>query len=114
MSERVRVTIDSMAINSEIQKRKAKAQAALDAQVMKDSNYFVPIDTHVLETSVITGSVIGSSVLEWDTPYARKQYYEYPNKSKDENPNAVMKWFEAAKAKYKDVWIRIANNVYHS
>jgi len=83
-------------------------QPALDAQVLKDSNFYIPKDEGTLEASGVIASKIGSGRIEWNTPYAREQYYERPNKSTDTNPNARMKWFEVAKAAYLDLWLKIA------
>ncbi len=75
-----------------------QTQIKLDNQVLKDSNFYAPEDEGFLQDSGLLGSEIGSGVLYWDVPYARRQYYEAPNKSKDKNPNAQMRWFEVAKA----------------
>lgn len=87
------------------------AQAALDTQVIKDSNYYCPFDEGTLQSSALTASEIGRGRVLWATPYARRQYYELPNKSHDKNPNARMKWFEEAKARNKAAWLAIAGKV---
>jgi hypothetical protein len=81
-----------------------KAQAKLDVQIIKDSNFFCPLDEGDLQNSAMIASKIGEGELVWDEPYARKQYYEAPNKSKDKNPNARMKWVEAAKVVCLEAW----------
>lgn len=84
-------------------------QFALDQQVAKDSNFFVPKDTSALEGSVISSSNFGSGVISWSTPYARRLYYGTNFKfSKDKNPNASALWFERAKAMRKRKWVEIA------
>lgn len=92
---------------------KKVAQAQLDQDVLKDSNYFIPKQTGNLERSGILYSRIGEGHIEWNTPYARRLYYnpQY-NFSKDVNPNAQGLWFEAAKSQYKDDWTRRAKEVY--
>ena len=85
-----------------------RAQAALDMQVIKDSNFFCPEDEGTLQASAITSSLVGKGLVSWSTPYARAQYYGFPHKSKDKNPNAQMKWFEAAKAGRITEWIALA------
>lgn len=84
-----------------------RAQAALDVQVIKDSNYFCPEDEGTLQASALTASRIGQGHVEWNTPYAREQYYSKPNKSQDRNPHARMKWFEVAKAQWLKHWLRL-------
>jgi len=85
-----------------------RAQAALDIQVVKDSNYFCPMAEGTLQGSALTASEIGKGRVLWATPYARAQYYGLPNKSKDKNPNARMKWFEEAKARNREAWLLLA------
>ena len=86
-----------------------QVQPRLDTQILKDSNFYAPEDTGLLKSSGITASKIGSGIIEWNTPYAREQYYGKPNKSKDKNPNARMKWFEVAKKTFIKEWLKLAN-----
>ena len=107
----ITVKIDTRKILSKHEKRRATAQGALDIEVLKDSNFYCPQDTGTLLNS---GKITpGGGQIQWVTEYARAQYYESPNKSKDRNPNARMKWFESAKKNNKDKWVRIANAKYH-
>lgn len=108
----VQVQFDTAAVAQKIENRLNKVQAMLDMQVLKDSNYFCPMDTGMLKNSGILATVPGSGKVIWNTPYAHKQYYECPNKSHQENPNACMKWFEAAKAKWSKAWERLINGEY--
>lgn len=88
-----------------------KAQMKLDQQVINDSNYYVPLKTSTLQKSAIINTVLGSGLVKWRTPYARAQYYGVNfDHSKQRNPNACAKWFEAAKAhKLKD-WEKLVND----
>jgi hypothetical protein len=85
-------------------------QRVLDTQVLKDSNFFIPMDNHFLERSGILHSKLGEGLIKWQTVYARRLYYnpQY-NFSKDKNPNAQGLWFEAAKALYKKKWLKMAD-----
>jgi hypothetical protein len=104
-----KVNIDVSKINNDIQERIKKAQTRLDLQVMKDSNYFCPMDTGTLKSSVINFYLEGSGRLVWNTEYAKKQYYQYEDKSIDDNPNASTKWFEVAKSRNMKKWELLAN-----
>lgn len=86
-----------------------KAQAPLDSLVLQDSNFFVPIKTGTLQKSGIINTKIGSGEIVWQTPYARRLYYEYKKPAHQANPNACSKWFEAAKARWLDKWTRFVN-----
>lgn len=87
-----------------------QVQAPLDALVLQDSNYFIPIKTHTMENSSIISTKIGTGEIVWRTDYARRQYYGVNfDHSKQLNPNACAKWFEAAKARWLDKWVRFIN-----
>lgn len=109
----VRVEMD---VNAAVARRAPlikRAQAALDTQVIKDSNYYCPEQEGTLQSSALTASKIGEGKVSYATPYARNQYYNLPNKSHDKNPNARMKWFEEAKARHLEDWRRIAQGGLH-
>lgn len=104
--------IDNTLIKSQVEKKINGTQGKLDSVVMQDSNYFCPLKTSVLQKSVIINSTLGSGLLTWKTPYARAQYYGNYDHSKQHNPSACQKWFEAAKARFLEKWLRIANEQY--
>lgn len=107
---RIRVNFNRLAIATRITNRIERVvQPILDNEVLKDSNFYVPMDTSNLKDSGIRGTRLGSGKIVWDAAYARRQYYEDNNKSKDNNPNASDRWFEKAKVRNKDKWIRISN-----
>lgn len=86
------------------------AQFLLDQQVAKDSNYYIPVDTHNAEGSVLRHSHFGEGKIVWQTPYIKRIYYGTGfNFSKDQNPNAQALWFEVAKSKYRMQWLGIAS-----
>ncbi|OQM47533.1 minor capsid protein [Anoxybacillus sp. UARK-01] len=109
----VKVNINQNQLQSDIDRRLDKAQYALDNQVLRDSNYFIPKDTGNLEKSSFLHSQIGQGKIVWNTPYARRLYYnpQY-NFSKDVNPNAQGLWFEVAKARWYNEWVQVAQNAY--
>ena len=109
---KIKVNIPEGAISKKVDKALSKAQAALDEQVLKDSNYFIPYDTGELMRSSLRSSRIGEGLIVWNTPYARRLYYnpQY-NFSKDQNPNAQGLWFEAAKAIHYPEWVKLAQKV---
>lgn len=113
MSDNVRVEFDVGAAVARRAPLIHSAQVALDEQVIKDSNVFCPQAEGTLQASALTASKIGEGEVLWATPYARAQYYGLPNKSHDKNPNARMKWFEEAKARFLEVWRSIAQGGLH-
>ena len=66
----------------------ASAQDFIDSEVLRKMNPLTPRDTGVMIKSATLGTVIGSGVVEYLTPYARRQYYEHKTKRK---------WFETMK-----------------
>ncbi len=105
---RVNVQVDTHQIESKVMEATQKAQFALDEQVLKDSNYYIPKDTAELERSGVRFSRPGEGHVEWNTPYSRRLYWNPQYSfSKDVNPNAQGLWFEAAKAAHISDWKRI-------
>jgi hypothetical protein len=103
-----KIDIDENEIAGRINNAINKAQFALDTQVIKDSNYYAPEDTGELMRSALRASQIGKGQVIWDTPYARRLYYnpQY-NFSKDKNPNAQGLWFEKAKSVHQRDWANV-------
>lgn len=100
-------------VTGRIQKNIQAAQHILDQQVIKDSNYYIPLDTGMLRDSALNASKVGEGRLYWNTPYARKLYYNPQYKfSKDKNPNARGLWFEAAKSVHIKDWLKMAQDAF--
>lgn len=100
-------------IDKKIGQSTALSQKFLDNEVLKDSNDYVPADTWNLRDSSILHSKIGDGKLIWNTPYARKLYYN-PNYnfSTDKNPKASGLWFEQAKSRNLDDWVKGAEKAF--
>lgn len=105
----VKITLKESGIKSDIESKIQQQQKYFDALVLQDSNFFCPIKTGTLQKSAIINSRLGSGELVWKTPYARRQYYEYSKPPYQRNPNACGKWFEAAKARWLEKWVRFVN-----
>ena len=105
----VKSTLKESEIKSDIEDKIQQQQKYFDALILQDSNFFCPIKTGTLQKSAIINSRIGSGELVWRTPYARRQYYEYSKPPYQPNPNACGKWFEAAKARWLEKWVRFVN-----
>ena len=105
----VKTALNSAEIKSDIDGKIQREQKYFDELVLQDSNYFCPIKTGTLQKSAIINSRLGSGELVWKTPYARRQYYEYSKPPYQPNPNACGKWFEAAKARWLEKWVRFVN-----
>ncbi len=104
-----KTVLNDAGIKADIEAKARQVQAPLDALIMADSNYFCPLKTGKLQQSAIINSRIGSGVLIWRTPYARRQYHDYHKPPYQPNPNACGKWVEAAKARWLEKWVRFVN-----
>ena len=105
----VKTALNSAEIKADLEATTRQVQAPLDALILQDSNFFCPIKTGKLQQSAIINSKIGNGEIIWCTPYARRQYYEYSKPPYQPNPNACGKWFEAAKARWLEKWVRFVN-----
>lgn len=105
----VKTVLNASGIKSDITGHVKQVQAPLDSLIMQDSNYFCPIKTGTLQKSAIINSHIGDGEIVWRTPYARRQYYDYHKPPYQPNPNACGRWFEAAKARWLEKWVRFVN-----
>ena len=85
------------------------ARFALSSQIKKDSEFYIPARDWYLRNS---GRATERSV-SWHTVYARRLYYnpQY-NFSRDKNPNAQGKWFEAAKREHMQTWLDLTKKAY--
>lgn len=82
------------------------AQKVLDNEVLKDCDEYVPFNTGNLRDSGIRGTRIGSGVVMYNTPYARRVYYGKGART-DKHPKATPQWFEKAKAVHKEKWLEL-------
>lgn len=105
----VKSTLKESGIKSDIEGKIQQQQKYFDALILQDSNYFIPIKTHTMEASSIESTKIGTGEVVWRTDYARRQYYDYHKPQYQPNPNACGKWFEAAKARWLEKWVRFVN-----
>lgn len=63
-------------INKSTPNKIHKAQIYVDSEIIRRSDPLVPFDTGILKKSGITGTKIGSGVIEYTAPYAKKQYFK--------------------------------------
>lgn len=95
---------------NQINRALSLAQFALDNQIIMDTSPFVPYRMGDLDKSSTKASDIGGGLIVYDTPYAKKWYYNTPKYgfSKKTHPLAQSFWFEASKAAYGDKWEQLA------
>lgn len=96
------------------QRRFSAAQSFMDSEILRLSEQFTPLRTGILIKSGILGTEIGSGVVKWIAPYARRQYYMARKVGTETGPLRGPFWFERMKAIYKSQLIagarRLAGN----
>lgn len=102
----VRININKTLVTQKVERATEKALWEVTSNIMADCNEFVKHDKGTLEGSSMIHSLPEKGVITWQTPYARRQYWEIKTAHKNFNPNATWKWCEAAKLKYKEKWTR--------
>lgn len=82
--------------------------SVLAGEIRDDCNEYCKMDTEMLIASSMVHSRLDQGLIIWQTPYARRQYWEIRTAYTDENPKATWRWCEYAKQAYKDKWARQA------
>lgn len=54
---------------------RGRVQKFIDSEVLRTSEPYIPMDTGKLKQSGISGTVVGSGKIVYNSPYARYQYY---------------------------------------
>ena len=80
----------------------------LSGEILADCNEYCKMDTGMLIASSLIHSQLDKGLLIWNTPYARRQYYEIRTASTDYHKLATWRWCEAAKNRWRDKWARQA------
>lgn len=104
----VKVDINNQRIATRFDDKWKKNLELISNEVLNDSNQYCKEDTGMLIASSYIHSQLDKGLLVWQTPYARRQYWQIQTAYKDVNPHATWKWFEAAKAAHKARWVRQA------
>lgn len=92
-------------------KRFMNAQEWLDNEVLATCEKYVPMRTGMLIKSGILGTDIGSGIVSYIAPYARKQYYSPRKVGSVTGPLRGPFWFARAKAMHKHQWLDGAKKI---
>ena len=88
---KVRVEFDAGKLAKKIDKASEKALTAMTNEALKDANKYARMDTGETIRSSIRASEPEKGRLVWDTPYAKKAYYQ-GRPSTQTNPDARLAW----------------------
>lgn len=107
----VRVRISQNAVEARVMNAWEKGLALLSEEILNDCNLYCKEDTGTLIASSMLHSVPKEGKLIWQTPYAKRQYWEIRTAITDVNSQASWKWCEVAKRKHKSEWDRKAERL---
>jgi hypothetical protein len=102
----IKIQINKDAVKAQVMGAWDKGLAILSEEILNDCNQYCKEDTGALIASSLIHSVPAEGKLIWQTPYARRQYWEIRTAYTDVNPNASWKWCEVAKTKCKKKWAK--------
>lgn len=97
----MKMTINRAQVKAKIDGAWNKGLFALSSEILADCNEYVKRDQNTLRDSSLAASRLGKGILVWDTPYAKRQYWEIKTAL---TPGTTWKWCETAKRKHKDQW----------
>ena len=83
----------------------------LSGEILNDCNQYCKRGKGMLIASSYIHSQLDKGLLIWQTPYAKRQYWEIKTAYTDVNPNATWKWCEVAKRVCQNKWERQAQRL---
>ena len=107
----VRINIPHGTVVAHVENAFQRGLPMLTEEIMNDCNQYVKVRDHALEQSALTHSRPQEGLIIWQTPYARRQYWEIRTAYTDVNPNATWKWAEVAKQHCLGQWQRKAQRL---
>ena len=107
----VRIEINESQITANLGVAWSNALRPLAEEILNDCNQYCKMDTGALIASSQIHSQFDKGLLIWQTPYARRQYYEIRTAFTDMNPMATWRWAEVAKQHHLDQWARQAQRL---
>ena len=102
----VKVLIDPNKVGARVMNVwNASVLPKLSEEILEDCNEYCKEDQHGLIDSSLTHSKPQEGKLIWETPYAKRQYWEIKTSL---TPGRTWKWCETAKRKQKNRWAELA------
>ena len=104
----VKIQIDEPKVLAKLNITWNQTTRILAEEILNDCNQYCKEDTGALIASSQIHSQLDKGLLIWQTPYARRQYYEIRTAYTDMNPHATWRWAEEAKKHHMSQWERQA------
>ena len=77
----------------------------LTHEILEDAQQYVKVGTTgILRASAELHSDLDHGNIIWQTPYAKRQYWDIRTAYTDYNPLATWRWFETAKENHMSRW----------
>lgn len=107
----VKIIINREKVETRIKYAFGAGMGMLANEILNDCNQYCKEDTGMLIASSYIHSQLDDGKLIWQTPCARRQYWEIRTAHTDVNPSATWKWCEAAKKARLPIWERQAQRL---
>ena len=104
----VKISINVPNVEAKVKGAWDETLPVLSDEILADCNGYCKEYEGELRDSSQSHSILKEGKLVWQTPYARRQYWEIETASTDKNPNATWKWCHVAKANKLKEWIENA------
>ena len=101
----VKINISTQQVQTKVMTAWEKGLAALSEEILADCNEYCKEDHRTLILSSLAHSKPKEGKLVWETPYAKRQYWEIKTSL---TPGRTWKWCETAKRKHKARWQKLA------
>lgn len=101
----VKIQISTQQVEAKVMTAWEKGLYALSSEILADCNEYCKEDTGMLIASSNTHSRPQEGKLIWQTPYARRQYWDIRTSLK---AGRTWKWCETAKRRWKSRWAKLA------
>ena len=108
----IRIVVDQNQVSTRIMNVwKNDVLAPLSEEILADCNEYCKEDQRTLINSSLAHSKPEQGKLIWETPYARRQYWEIQTSLM---PGRTWKWCETAKRRWKRRWAELAEKLLRS
>ena len=104
----VKVNIDPAKVSAKVETAWEKGLGILSEEILADCNEYCKMDTGALIDSSLTHSRPQKGILIWQTPYARRQYWDIKTSLHE---GRTWKWCEVAKKHKVLKWKKRAQQI---
>ena len=98
----MRITISRAAVQAKVNNAWKENLFALTTEILADCNQYVKRSPeHTMRDSSLIHSKPGDGLIVWETPYAKRQYWEIQTAL---TPGTTWRWIETAKRNHLTQW----------